>query len=281
MWWVMEERSDTRDLPVGVFDSGIGGLTVLRQLRRALPHESFAYLGDTARVPYGNRSESTVVRYARMACSFLTGRGIKALIVACNTVSAVALDMLRVEFDIPVLGVIDPPARAACRLRPAGRIGVLGTRRTVTSGAYDRAVKRADSRCEVISSPAPLFVPLAEEGWLGGEVPRLVARQYLEPLVERSIDALVLGCTHYPLLIPVLEESLAAVSSHEVPVIDSAGSVADEAASFLAERGLGRPAAGRPELRFHVTDNTRSFARVGRRFLGDDLDPGAVELVDL
>ncbi len=277
----MGDELDTRSLPVGVFDSGIGGLTVLRRLRRALPHESFVYLGDTARVPYGNRSEHTVVRYARMACSFLTGQGIKALIVACNTVSAVAIDMLRVEFDIPVLGVIDPPARAACRLRPAGRIGVLGTRRTVSSGAYDRAVKRADSRCEVSSSPAPLFVPLAEEGWLEGEVPLLVARHYLAPLVERSIDALVLGCTHYPLLIPVLETSLASLAGRQIPIIDSAGSVADEAAAFLAERGLGRPDGAGHGLRFHVTDNPGSFARVGRRFLGDDLDPDAVELVDL
>jgi glutamate racemase len=277
----MADGSDTRSLPVGVFDSGIGGLTVLRQLRRALPRESFLYLGDTARVPYGNRSEHTVVRYARMACSFLTGRGVKALIVACNTVSAVALDMLRVEFDIPVLGVIDPPARAACRLRPAGRIGVLGTRRTVTSGAYERAVKRADSRCEVSSAPAPLFVPLAEEGWLEGEVPALVARQYLAPLVERSIDALVLGCTHYPLLIPVLASELASLSTKQVPIIDSAGSVADEAAQFLGERGLHRPEEHPTGLRFHVTDNPETFARVGRRFLGDDLDPAAVELVDL
>ncbi|MBW2261047.1 MAG: glutamate racemase [Deltaproteobacteria bacterium] len=277
----MGDERDTRSLPVGVFDSGIGGLTVLRQLRQALPRESFVYLGDTARVPYGNRSEHTVVRYARMACSFLTGRGIKVLVVACNTVSAVALDMLRVEFDIPVLGVIDPPARAACRLRPAGRIGVLGTRRTVSSGAYDRAVKRADSRCEVSSSPAPLFVPLAEEGWLEGEVPSLVARQYLAPLVERSVDALVLGCTHYPLLIPVLESSLASLATKEVPIIDSAGSVASEASAFLVQRGLGRPAGGHSDLRFYVTDNPESFTRVGRRFLGDDLDPRAVELVDL
>ena len=272
---------ETRQLPVGVFDSGIGGLTVLRELGQALPDESFLYLGDTARVPYGNRSEHTVIRYARMSCSFLMDRGVKALIVACNTVSAVALDILRVEFDVPVLGVIDPPARAACRLRPGGKVGVLGTRATVASRAYDRAVQRADSRCEVLSAPAPLFVPLAEEGWLSGRVPALVARRYLEPLVQASIDVLVLGCTHYPLLVPVLEEALGEKPGGSVPIVDSARSVASEAAAFLDERELRRvPGSARRTL-FHVTDNPTSFAEVGRRFLGDRLDASQVELVDL
>ena len=276
----MASDQGPRELPLGVFDSGIGGLTVLAELRRALPGESFLYLGDTARVPYGNRSEHTIVRYARMACGFLNGKGIKALVVACNTVSAVALDILRVEFDVPVLGVIDPPARAACALVPGGRIGVLGTRRTIASGAYDRAVKRADSRCEVYSAPAPLLVPLAEEGWTSGQVPDLVARRYLEPLIEREVDVLVLGCTHYPLLVPVLGEVVSRLAGRPIPIVDSARSVALEAAAFLEERGLERPAAS-PCVRFHVTDNPASFADVGRRFLGEDLDAGAVELVDL
>jgi glutamate racemase len=277
----MSTTRDTRRLPLGVFDSGIGGLTVLRELHGALPGESFLYLGDTARVPYGNRSEHTVVRYARMACGFLTGRGIKALIVACNTVSAVALDILRVEFDLPVLGVIDPPAKAACRARPGGRIGVLGTRRTIESGAYEKAVRKADSRCEVFSAGAPLFVPLAEEGWVGGEVPELVARQYLAPIVAKRIDALVLGCTHYPLLIPVLGKVLADLAGGDVPIIDSAGSVAAEAADFLEQRGLSRPRDDPPSTMFHVTDNPAAFTEVGRRFLGAELDARAVELVDL
>ncbi len=266
---------------IGVFDSGIGGLTVLRELRRSLPGESFLYLGDTARVPYGNRGEDTVIRYARMASAFLQRRGIKSLVVACNTVSSVALDMVRVEFDIPVLGVIDPPARAACLLRPGGRIGVLGTRRTVMSGAYDRAVQSTDSRCEVHSSAAPLLVPLVEEGWTDGDVPAMVARKYLRPLVDRGIEALILGCTHYPLLSPLIARVLGELAGREVPIVDSAGSVAVETARFLAERDLLRPASEPPSIRFHVTDNPVSFVEVGRRFLGEDLDRNLVELVDL
>ena len=270
-----------RTRPIGVFDSGIGGLTVLRELRRTLPGESFAYLGDTARVPYGNRGEDTIVRYARMACAFLDRRGMKALVVACNTVSSVALDVLRVEFDMPVLGVIDPPAREAARVAPGGRIGVLGTRRTVNSGAYDRAVKTADSRCEVYSEAAPLLVPLVEEGWTDGVVPEEVARRYLAPLVEKRIDALILGCTHYPLLAPLVGRALFGLAGREIPIVDSAGSVAREAARFLAERDLERPASGPPAISFHVTDNPDSFADVGGRFLGTELDRDQVELVDL
>jgi glutamate racemase len=277
---LMMDQTPLNDLPVGVFDSGIGGLTVLRELRLCLPNESFVYLGDTARVPYGNRSANTVIRYARMACGLLTSGGIKALIVACNTVSAVALDIIRVEYDLPVLGVIDPPARAACEVAPAGRIGVLGTRRTITSGAYERAIKQADSRCEVYSSIAPMFVPLAEEGWVTGDVPELVARRYLEPLTSRGIDALLLGCTHYPLLVPTLKVTLRDLTGRDVPIVDSAASVARETAAFLGERGLARGnAAGC--VRFHVTDNPEAFAEVGSRFLRDDLSATDVQLVDL
>jgi glutamate racemase len=269
------------NLPLGVFDSGIGGLTVLRELARALPRESFLYLGDTARVPYGNRSSDTVIRYARMACGLLTGRGIKALVVACNTVSAVALDLLRVEFDLPILGVIDPPARAACREAPGGRIGVMGTRRTVTSGAYERAIHKADSRCEVISTVAPLLVPLAEEGWTSGRVPELVSREYLAPLAARRIDALLLGCTHYPLLVPALGAALEDLTGGQVPIVDSAASVAAETAAFVTERALACDAGAQGRLRFLVTDDPEAFSGVGRRFLGRDLPAGDVEVVDL
>ena len=270
-----------RDLPIGVFDSGIGGLTVLGALRHSLPGEGFLYLGDTARVPYGNRSADTVIRYARMACGLLQCRGIKALVVACNTVSAVALDLLRVEYDIPLLGVIDPPARAACDQAPGGRIGVLGTRRTITSGAYERAILRVDSRCEVVSAVAPLFVPLAEEGWLTGEVPEAVAREYLAPLTSRGIDALLLGCTHYPLLVPTLQKVLHELTGKQVPIVDSAASVAREASSFLTQRGLARDAGEEAPTLFHVTDNPAAFADVGGRFLGEELLEQDVELVDL
>src|SRR5262245_60454246 len=205
--------------PLGVFDSGLGGLTVVRSLARTLPHERIVYLGDTARVPYGTRSAETVIRYARGCARVLVERGIKALVVACNTVSAVALEMLRAELDLPVVGVVEPGARAAVRAAEAlgrehslsvpPRIGVLGTVGTISSGAYLRAVAQISTRLEVIGRAAPLLVPLVEEGWLDGDVPLLAVRRYLEPLVAGGARVLVLGCTHYPLIKP----AIAAVAS--------------------------------------------------------------------
>src|SRR5689334_12340172 len=194
------------DAPIGIFDSGLGGLTVTRAVFDRLPNEHLLYLGDTARVPYGTRSAETVLRYARSCAGHLTRRGIKLLVVACNTVSAVALDMLRVELDIPVLGVIEPGARAAVAASQRGRIGVIATGGTVLSGAYPRAVASVDSRSEVFALPAPLLVPLAEEGWVEGEVPRLVIDRYLGQLAPHQVDAIVLGCTHYPLFRPLIDE---------------------------------------------------------------------------
>src|SRR5262245_23693638 len=223
--------------PLGVFDSGLGGLTVVRALCRALPDERIVYLGDTARVPYGTRSAETVIRYARGCSRVLVERGVKGLVVACNTVSAVALDMLRAELDLPVLGVVEPGARAALealeqrvvrsRGEPA-KIGVLGTHGTILSGAYPRAIGRLSTRVEVLGAPAPLLVPLVEEGWLEGDVPRLAVERYVAPLLESGVRVLVLGCTHYPLLAPVIGAVAERLAGEEVTIVDSAVATAED-----------------------------------------------------
>jgi glutamate racemase len=268
-----------RVAPLGVFDSGLGGLTVVHALRRRLPAESIVYLGDTARVPYGTRSRETVVKYALTCSRILTARGVKAIVVACNTVSAVALDIMRVELDLPVLGVIEPGARAAAKAANGGLIGVLGTTGTIASGAYPRAVAAASTRAEVIGQAAPLLVPLVEEGWLDGEVPRLAVRRYLEPLLRGGARVLVLGCTHYPLLSHLIEREAADIAGEPVQIIDSAAETADAVAGFLADRATAAPAGAAGTLELLVTDLPQSFATVAARFLGEDLPH--VEQIDL
>ena len=268
--------------PIGIFDSGLGGLTVTRAVIDRLPHEDLVYLGDTARVPYGTRSPETVLRYARSCASHLTQRGIKLLVVACNTVSAVALEMLRAELDIPVLGVIEPGAKAASAASRGGRIGVLATRGTVASGAYSRAVAAASSRAEVFAKPAPLLVPLAEEGWTEGQLPQLAVDRYLAELDGHDIDTIVLGCTHYPLFRPLIEARAAVHFGSETVVVDSAEATAAELACVLAERQLLRSSVERPgELSLFVTDLPERFAEVASRFLGLSVAGLKVEQIDL
>jgi glutamate racemase len=276
------ERPLLRDAPIGVFDSGLGGLTVARAIRRALPHEDLVYLGDTARVPYGTRSAETVIRYARSCARMLESHGIKLLVVACNTVSAVALDMLRVELDMPVLGVIEPGARAAVKASETGRIAVIATNGTVASFAYPRAVASFESKADVKQQPAPLLVPLVEEGWLDGEVPELVVRRYLAPLLSGSdIDALVLGCTHYPLLEELIAREARALRGAPIAVVDSGVAAAHELESLLADRGLRAVRERRGTLRLLVTDRPGKFAEVASRFLGETVEGLEVEQVDL
>ncbi|MES1186737.1 MAG: glutamate racemase [Myxococcales bacterium] len=262
------------DAPLGVFDSGLGGLTVAAALRRALPRERIVYLGDTARVPYGTRSAETVVRYARGCAKLLVDRGVKALVIACNTVSAVAVDILRAELDLPILGVIEPGARAAlAALGPgqAGPVGVLGTVGTVASGAYPRAVSQLSTRLEVVAQAAPLLVPLVEEGWLSGDVPRLAIQRYLEPLIAAHVSVIVLGCTHYPLLKHTIAEVAAEMSGHVVPVVDSAEATAAAVQAWIDDEkiapALDVPAPG-GELELLVTDLPKSFAAMAERMLG-------------
>jgi glutamate racemase len=269
------------DAPIGVFDSGLGGLTVLRAVAEQLPRENLVYLGDSARVPYGTRSAQTVVNYARACVRKLREQQIKLLVVACNTVSAVALDVLAAELEFPVIGVIVPGAKAGLRASQRGRLGVLATPGTVLSGAYPRAVAAAKPDVQVFAQPAPLLVPLVEEGWLEGEVPRLAVRKYLSPLVEHDIDALVLGCTHYPLLAPVIASELADLHGSPVPVIDSAHAVATELDAVLGQEQLSASRSERGSLRLFVTDMPRQFTEVASRFLGQDVASLDVTAIDL
>lgn len=276
------------DAPLGVFDSGLGGLTVVRALTRRLPGERIVYLGDTARVPYGPRSSDTILRYARGCANVLTQRGVKALVVACNTATAVALEMLRAELDLPVVGVIEPGARAAAKLAERGalsgdgralRIGVLGTARTIASGAYARAIGLFSTRLEVVGQAAPLLVPLVEEGWLTGDVPRLAIERYVEPLVAAEVGVIVLGCTHYPLLHAIIAEVAERLAGHPIPVVDSAEATAETVAELLADRALGTPSTGPVPLEILVTDYPSSFAMVAERFLDAALPQ--VEQIDI
>jgi glutamate racemase len=266
--------------PLGVFDSGLGGLTVVRALREELPGERIVYLGDTARVPYGTKAAATVVKYALSCARHLVARDVKALVVACNTVSAVAPERLRVELDIPVLGVVEPGARAAAAATRTGRVGVLATAGTIASGAYPRAVAQFSTRAEVVGQAAPLLVPLAEEGWTEGEVPRLAVRRYLEPLAAAAVDVVVLGCTHYPVLRPVIEDEVRSRLGAHVAVVDSARAAAADVRAFLEARGLRRAAgAGEGAVHLLVTDLPHAFRNVASRFLGDEVHD--VEQVDL
>ncbi len=267
--------------PIGIFDSGLGGLTVTRAIAARMPAEQLLYLGDTARVPYGTRSPATVLRYARSCAAQLERRGIKLLVVACNTVSAVALDMLRVELDIPVVGVIEPGARAVVRASQQHRVGVLATMGTVASGAYPRAVAAVDSRSEVFARAAPLLVPLAEEGWTDGEVPTLVIDRYLSELARHGVDSIVLGCTHYPLFRPLLDARARALCGPDTVVVDSAEATAEELHELLDTRGMARSSSSAGSLRMFVTDMPGRFSEVASRFLGKSVEGLAIEQIDL
>jgi glutamate racemase len=262
------QRGDDR--PIGVFDSGVGGLTVLRAVRERLPHEHAVYLGDTARVPYGSKSAEVVTRYSLRNAGFLLEQGIKLLVVACNTATAFALPELQHTLKIPVVGVVEPGAAAAAQRTQNGRVGVIGTAGTVSSGAYQRALARLAPQAQVTAQACPLFVPLAEEGWLTGEVPRRVAETYLAPLIQARVDTLVLGCTHYPLL----KEVIADVMGPGAQLVDSAEATAEVVAQRLAELGAQGAPESQGAARYFVTDSAERFAEVASRFLGAPI-PGA------
>jgi glutamate racemase len=254
--------------PIGVFDSGIGGLTVAHAVIRQLPRESVIYFGDTARVPYGPKSPETVCRYSREIAGLLRKEDVKAIVIACNTATAHALGFLQRELSIPVIGVIEPGARAAVRASAGGHVGVIGTTGTVRSGAYERAIRALDADVRVTARACPLFVPLVEEGWMDHPVTRQVAEEYLEPLLREHINALVLGCTHYPLL----KSLLCRIAGPGVALIDSADETAAELARVLHDERLEAPAHAEPTHRFIASDDPLQFLQLGQRFLGDTIE---------
>ncbi len=248
-------------MPIGIFDSGVGGLTVMREVMEQLPEEHIVYLGDTARVPYGVRSPETVLKYSLENAQFLMSMGVKIIVIACNTSSAVSLSALREKFPIPVVGVVEPGARAAVKMTRIKRVAVIGTETTIKSGSYEKAINSIDAAIEVSGVACPLFVPLIEEGWLEGEVVNLTVEKYLSPLRSDSVDTLVLGCTHYPMIKEVIQDLV------HIPLIDSAVETAREVKEVLYHKGLLHAGQGPAVKKFFVTDSPEKFIHIGERFL--------------
>ena len=260
--------------PIGVFDSGIGGLTVVKALIEEMPAESIVYFGDTARVPYGTKSKSTIVKFSLENVEFLLRYGVKCIVIACNTSSSWALPTLRKYFKVPIVGVIRPGALAAVRQTKNKRVGVIGTNATINSRAYEMAIHRIDPTIKVFSQSCPLFVPLVEEGWLNGPICQQVAQKYLEPMKKQHIDTLILGCTHYPLLASTIQHVL----GPSVTLVDSAKQTTTEVRGVLMGTDALTEARGHARYRFFVTDEPTHFSRVGHRFLGQLI--GSVERVN-
>ncbi|MFH0772662.1 MAG: glutamate racemase [Candidatus Omnitrophota bacterium] len=257
-----------KNSPIGVFDSGVGGLTVVRELVRELPNEDIVYFGDTARVPYGAKSASTIKKFSIENVLFLLKFNVKMIITACNTSSAICLPFLSRYFNVPILGVIKPGAKAAVGSTRNGRIGIIGTYATIASGAYEAEIKSISPSAKVYSKSCPLFVPLAEEGWANDGVADIIADRYLAPLKKRGIDALILGCTHYPLLRMAIKN----VMGDGVNLVDSAEETAREAGSLLEERALRSSSGKKSVCRFYVSDAPEKFKLVAKKFLGKNAD---------
>ena len=258
-----------KDAPIGVFDSGVGGLTVAREIMRNLPHERIVYFGDTARVPYGSKSRETVIRYSRQIVRFLKTQEVKAIVVACNTASALALETIQQETDIPMLGVVEPGARVAAKTTRNKKIGLIGTRATVKSDLYRTMIQKTDPQIQVIGQACPLFVPLVEEGWLKDSVTIEVARRYLKPLLEQDIDTLILGCTHYPLL----RSMLRGLVGDKVTLVNPAYETARELGRLLEEKGLENEGRAEEEFpyRFFVSDEEAYFQEFANSILPYDV----------
>lgn len=251
-----------RHRPIGVFDSGLGGLTVVKEISSLLPHEDIIYVGDTARVPYGTKSPETVSQYAREITRFLIKKKVKAIVVACNTASAVALRSLK-HLKIPILGVIRPGARAAAHTTRSKRIGIIGTQATMSSGSYQRAIRWIMNNVRIWEQPCPLFVPLVESGWINKKTTEDIAREYLGPILKKKIDTLVLGCTHYPLLKTVLKR----VVGKKVQLIDSANETSKDLKKLLIRNNLDNPGTRKGKIVYYVTDDPKSFSRLAQKFL--------------
>lgn len=271
----MINKQYAQDRPIGIFDSGVGGLTVVKEIMRVLPYEAIVYFGDTARVPYGTKSKETITRFATEDATFLTEKNVKAIVVACNTASSNSLQYLKENFDIPIIGVIDPVVVYACKKTRNKKIGVIGTTATIESGAYEKRIKEILPGAAVYSKSCPLFVPLAEEGWIEKEATSLVAQEYLEELLNNEIDTLILGCTHYPILKQVIQK----VAGKGVSLIDSACYTAIALKELLGERNLLRDSTASIEPLFFLSDIPRRFSEIGERFLGKKIDN--ISVVDI
>lgn len=250
--------------PIGIFDSGLGGLTVVKEIIRVLPHENIIYFGDTARVPYGTKSKKTIEKFSSQNTRFLTKFKVKLIVVACNTSSSLALNLLKRTFKIPITGVIEPGAKQALLKTKNGRVGVIGTRATISSGVYQKALTGYKRKIRVFAISCPLFVPLVEEGWLGKDVTKAIAYNYLKPLKSKKIDTLILGCTHYPLI----KATIRKIMGPGVQLVDSAGAVASEVKCILDEKGLRAGGRRRPRYQFFVSDEPQFFSKEGSKFLG-------------
>lgn len=254
--------------PIGVFDSGVGGLTVLREIMEMMPYEDVIYFGDTARIPYGSKSEQTVKKFAYQCAKFLYDKGVKTIVIACNTASAVAIDYLKDRFDIPVIGVIEPGARGAVEATKNGRIGVIGTYATIGSSAYQNKIMEKMPETEIVGIPCPLFVPIVEEGWEYSEVARLTARQYLTELMEHDVDSLVLGCTHYP----ILRHTIGQVLGEKVRLVNPAFETAKELKETLRENNMTKNDFVKAVYRYYVSDAPEKFRRIGGNFLKKEIE---------
>ena len=252
------------DRPIGIFDSGLGGLTVVKEIIRVLPDESIIYFGDTARVPYGTKSKKTIKKFSLQNTRFLTKFKVKLIVIACNTSSSLALNLLKRTFKIPITGVIEPGVKQALLKTKNERVGVIGTRATISSGVYQKALTGYKSKVKVFALSCPLFVPLVEEGWLNKKITKAIVYNYLEPLKSKKIDTLILACTHYSLIKSVI----AGVMGPKVGLIDSAASVASEVRRQLIEKGLRAGASHGPKYQFFVSDEPRIFSKEGSKFLG-------------
>ncbi len=254
--------------PIGVFDSGVGGLTVLREIMEMMPYEDVIYFGDTARIPYGSKSEQTVKKFAYQCAKFLYDKGVKTIVIACNTASAVAIDYLKDRFDIPVIGVIEPGARGAVEATKNGRIGVIGTYATIGSSAYQNKIMEKMPEAEIVGIPCPLFVPIVEEGWEYSEVACLTARQYLAELMEHDVDSLVLGCTHYP----ILRHTIGQVLGERVRLVNPAFETAKELKETLRENNMTKNDFVKAVYRYYVSDAPEKFRRIGGNFLKKEIE---------
>ncbi len=265
------QEHDLSYAPIGVFDSGVGGLTVAREIMRQMPNERIIYFGDTARVPYGSKSKETIIRFSRQIIRFLQSKGVKALVVACNTASALALEEIQPELDLPIIGVLKPGAKAAAGATKNGKIGVIATESTIASQLYTKVIQSHAPRAQVFGKACPLFVPLVEEGWLNDPVTKEVAERYLDPLTKSGIDALIMGCTHYPLLTSVLQQ----VAGPQVRLIDPAYETTRELKALLADCGLLNDGRKLPEgdlHQFYVSDAAEKFRKLANFILPYGID---------